>query len=472
MGDDTRRLFEHTATLAADFLESVPERYVGPRISAAELRDALASPFPERGLDGPAILDDLEGHVERGIVASTGPRFFGFVVGGALPPAIAADWLTNTWDQNAGLFVLSPLASVVEEVAAQWLLEIFGLPTSASVGFVTGGQMANFTALSAARHGILRKAGWNVEEQGLAGAPRVRIIAGGEAHVTIYSSLRMLGFGTKLVEIAEADEQGRMKPESLRELLERGPGEPAIVCAQIGNVNSGAFDPLREIAAITRDHGAWLHVDGAFGLWAAADPERRHLLDGVELADSWATDAHKWLNVPQDSGIVIVADSAAHRAAMTADASYLQKSDGAERDQVDWVPEFSRRGRGFAVYTALRHLGRGGLAEMISRCCSNAQRMAERLCRDSRARLLNDVVLNQAMIRFESLAGNGDELTPAVIARVQQEGTCWLSGTRWHGMSAMRVSVSNWRTTPEDIDRSAEAILRCLDEVDRSEVRG
>ncbi len=285
MGDDTRRLFEHTATLAADFLESVPERYVGPRISAAELRDALAGPFPERGLNGPAILDDLEGHVERGIVASTGPRFFGFVVGGALPPAIAADWLTNTWDQNAGLFVLSPLASVVEEVAAQWLLEIFGLPTSASVGFVTGGQMANFTALSAARHGILRKAGWNVEEQGLAGAPRVRIIAGGEAHVTIYSSLRMLGFGTKLVEIAEADEQGRMKPESLRELLERGPGEPAIVCAQIGNVNSGAFDPLREIAAITRDHGAWLHVDGAFGLWAAADPERRHLLDGV----SWPT---------------------------------------------------------------------------------------------------------------------------------------------------------------------------------------
>ncbi|HUO84567.1 MAG TPA: pyridoxal-dependent decarboxylase [Thermoanaerobaculia bacterium] len=455
-------LLHHTADLANAFLESVENRFVGARATAAELRATLDIAFPEQREAAEVVLDDLAGRADRAIVASTGPRFFGFVIGGALPAAIAADWMTVAWDQNAGLFVLSPLAAVIEEVTARWVLESTGLPAGCSVGFVTGAQMANFAALAAARHAVLRKAGWNVEEQGLIGAPPIRILAGGEAHVTIYTALRMLGLGTGIVETADADEQGRMRPEALRALL-AGRSGPTIVCAQAGNVNTGAFDPLREIAAVTREHDGWLHVDGAFGLWAKASPEHAHLAGGIELADSWATDAHKWLNVPQDSGIVIVRDSAAHRAAMTADASYLQKADGAERDEVDWVPDFSRRARGFAVYAALRSLGREGLADLVARCCRHARRMAELLASDRRVEVLNEIVLNQALIRFHAPGRDADELTRAVIARIQQEGTCWLGGTQWQGKTAMRVSVSNWRTTDEDVDRSVEAILRCLD---------
>jgi glutamate/tyrosine decarboxylase-like PLP-dependent enzyme len=322
--------------------------------------------------------------------------------------------------------------------------------------------MANFTAVAAARHALLARAGWDVERDGLFGAPDVPIVVGAEAHVTIHASLQMLGLGRERVHRVPSDEQGRMRPDELRALL-ASLDRPAIVCAQAGNVNTGAFDPFAEITAATRENGGWLHVDGAFGLWAATAPGRRCLVEGVADADSWTTDAHKWLNVPHDSGIVLVRDAAAHHAAMTLGAAYYVETAGGERDSYNWVPESSRRARGFPMYAALRSLGREGLAELIERCCSLARRMADRLAAASGVEILNDVVLNQVLVRFTGGADDAaaDGRTRAVVLAVQRDGTCWLGGTTWHGVAAMRISVSNWRTTEEDIDRSAEAILRC-----------
>lgn len=456
------KLLHNTASHAVRFLESVGSRHVEGAASIDELRASLGGSLPEDSTDAQAVIDLLVQHGDAGIVGSTGPRFFGFVVGGALPVSIAADWLTVTWDQNAGIYVLSPTASVIEEIAVAWLLDLFDLPRQSSIGFVTGAQMANLTALAAARYEVLRRVGWDVHSDGLTGSPLVHVVAGAEAHITITRALRLLGMGTK-VKIAAADDQGRMRPDSLQDVLKACDG-PTIVCAQIGNVNSGAFDPLRAIAELTRKHGAWLHVDGAFGLWARASDKLRPLADGVELADSWATDAHKWLNVPQDSGVVIVANASAHRAAMSTDASYIVKSDGSERDPIDWVPEFSRRARGFAVWAALRHLGRKGVRDLVERCCSHAQRIAGKVGGSSQASVVNDIVLNQVLVRFVPPTGDADEFTRAVIKRIQKDGTCWLGGTTWQGTAAMRISVSNWSTTEEDIDRSADAILRCLKE--------
>ena len=450
-----RRSLEH----ASRFLEGLPGRPVRPWAGQAELRAALDSPLPEAGLDPARVVDELAAAAEPGLVASAGPRYFGFVIGGGLPAALGADWLASAWDQDAGLYACGPSAAVVEDVAAAWLLELLGLPRGASVGFVTGGQMANYTGLIAGRHAVLKKAGWDVEEDGLAGAPPVHLVVGAEAHVTILTSLRMLGLGSRQVKRVEADGQGRMRADALRRVLGSCPG-PTLVCAQAGNVNTGAFDPFEEICDAVRQHGGWLHVDGAFGLWAAASPDRRHLLKGSEGADSWATDAHKWLNVPYDSGIAIVKDTAAHRAPFAATASYLVQTRGGERDPQEFVPEFSRRARGFAVYAALRSLGRRGVADLVDRCCRLARRMAGRLAAAPGVRILNEVELNQVLARFEPPAGgDADAFTRAVIARVQREGTCWLGGTRWHDQQAMRVSVCNWSTTESDIDRSAEAIL-------------
>src|SRR3954452_24586445 len=443
---------------ASAFLDQLSERHVGPRATRDELVAALKVPLTDEGEDPAAVIDSLARGVDGGLIAEAAPRYFGFVIGGSLPVALAADWLTSAWDQNAGIYVTSPAASVVEDIAREWLLELFDLPRSASVGFVTGGQMANFTALAAARHGVLRRAGWNVEEDGLAGAPRVNLVVSAAAHITIHFSMRMLGFGTRALIKAAADEQGRMRADALRETLRTLDG-PIIVCAQAGNVNSGAVDPLREIAQIAHERKAWLHVDGAFGLWGRATESKRALLDGCDLADSWANDAHKWLNVPYDSGIVIVRDSASHRAAMTLSAEYLQQTSGVERDNFDWVPEFSRRARAFPIYAAIRALGRRGIAALIDGCCDRARQFAEILGRDKRVTILNDVVLNQVLVRFR----NSDEVTRDVIARVQREGTCWLGGTTWQGNAAMRISVSNWSTTAEDVEKSCEAILRCLD---------
>lgn len=452
-----RTLLDLARDHAGSFLGQLSDRHVGPRATRDELVAALDVPLSDEGEDGAQVLDALARGADRGLIACAGPRYFGFVIGGSLPVALAADWLTSAWDQNAGIYATSPAASVVEDVARQWLLELFDLPRTASVGFVTGGQMANFTALAAARHGVLRRVGWNVEENGLAGAPPVHLVVSAAAHITIHSSMRMLGFGTRALRKVDADDQGRMRADSLRELLATLDG-PTIVCAQAGNVNSGSVDPLRELASIAHERGAWLHVDGAFGLWGRATPSKRMLLDGCELADSWANDAHKWLNVPYDSGIVIVRDSASHRAAMTVSAEYLEQTTGIERDNFEWVPEFSRRARGFPIYAAIRSLGRRGIAAMIDGCCDRARQFAELLARDPRVAILNDVVLNQVLVRFD----DSDDATREVITRVQREGTCWLAGTTWQGKAAMRISVSNWSTTAGDVEKSAAAILRCL----------
>ena len=452
-------LLRHAADTAIDFLRDVPERHVGARASRDELLRALDVPLSDDGEDETRVFDALAAVGERGTIGSTAPRYFGFVIGGSLPVSVAADWLTTTWDQNSGIYAVSPVAAVVEEIAQRWLLDLLHLPKNASIGFVTGCQMANFTCLAAARHAVLRNAGWNVEENGLNGAPQVNLIVSAEAHVTIHTAMRMLGLGTKRLRAIPTDEQGRMKADELERVLSGVEG-PTIVCAQAGNVNTGSVDPLRRIAGAAHARGAWMHVDSAFGLWAAASETRRNVVDGIDLADSWASDGHKWLNVPYDSGFAIVRDSAAHRASMTVSASYLEQTSGIERDNFDWAPEFSRRARGIPVYAALRALGRRGVADLVDRLCARARQFADILRREPRVEILNDVVLNQVLVRF----GGSDELTREVVSGVQREGTCWLGGTTWQGKGAMRISVSNWATSEEDVQRSGDAILRVFRE--------
>ncbi|HVL54582.1 MAG TPA: aminotransferase class V-fold PLP-dependent enzyme [Vitreimonas sp.] len=457
-----RDLLIRTAHRAADFLDGITDRPVGPPSELAALRERLGGPLPAAGVEATRVIEELADAAEPGLVASAGPRYFGFVIGGSHRSSLAADWLTSAWDQNAAFYVMSPAAAVVEEVAGSWLLDLWGLPAESSVGFTTGATMANFTALAAARHAVLERIGWNVEDDGLVGAPPVAVVIGEEAHATILAALQMLGLGRARVLRAPSDEQGRMRPEVLEGMLARVDG-PAIVCAQAGNVNTGAFDPVEQIAPlVAAQPNAWLHVDAAFGLWAAAVPELEPLVRGLADADSWSTDAHKWLNVPYDCGVVVVRDAASHRAAMSMGAAYYVLTEGAERDSFAVVPESSRRARGFTVYAALRELGRDGLAELVRRCCALAQRMAERLQTASGVAVLNDVVLNQVLVRFSAPDGGDDDaFTRAVIAAVQADGTCWLGGTTWHGKAAMRISVSNWQTTEEDADRSVDAILRC-----------
>jgi glutamate/tyrosine decarboxylase-like PLP-dependent enzyme len=445
---------------ALAYLEGLPTRPLTGYASLATLRAALGGPLPEVPLEARQVVGDLAAAAEPGVVGSGSGRFFGFVVGGATPAALAADWLTSTWDQNAGLYVLGPAASVVEEVAGEWLAELLGLPAGVSVGFVTGAQMANFTGLAIALQEVLRRTEWDLASNGLWAAPRVRVFAGQGRHGTIDRALRFLGSGTDaIVEIA-ADDQGRMRPAALAAALEQGSG-PAIVCAQVGNVNSGAIDPVGEICEIAHQHEAWVHVDGAFGLWAAASPRLQPLTAGVELADSWATDAHKWLNVPYDSGLAFCAHPDAHRAAMGSKAGYLMPAAGGERDALDYNPEHSRRARGFAVYAALRALGRQGVADLVERCCELANRFAEQLAAADDVQVLNQVVLNQVLVRFLATDGDHDDHTRRVVERVQHDGTCWMSGTTWQGRAAMRISVSNWSTDEDDVDQSVAAILRC-----------
>jgi glutamate/tyrosine decarboxylase-like PLP-dependent enzyme len=446
---DARDLLRRTAEIAADYVESLGERPVFPRITPERLREALGGPLPEEPLDPERVIEELAAAAEPGVVALGSGRYFGFVIGGALPAALAADWLTSAWDQNAGLYAGGPSASVIEQIVQQWLTGLFGLPPGASIGLVTGTQMAHVTGLAAARFHVLDAAGWDVGADGLTGAPRVTVLAGEKRHVTVDRALRLLGLGAPTV--VAADDQGRLKIDAFREALGDG---PTIVCAQAGEVNTGAFDPLPEIADACERSGAWLHVDGAFGLWAAAAPSRKHLVKGIERADSWTTDAHKWLNVPYDSGIVFCAHPESHRAAMTITASYLIQDEGAQRvrDQVDWVPEFSRRARGFPVYAALRSLGRSGIAELVERCCDEATRFAVAIVELPGVELLNEVVLNQVLFRFAS-----DERTDEVLQRVQESGEVWMSGTTWAGRKAIRVSVSNWQTGDEEIQLAVEA---------------
>jgi glutamate/tyrosine decarboxylase-like PLP-dependent enzyme len=447
-------VLDDAARLAHEYVDSLASRPVGAQAGLDELRERLTRPLTDAGEDPRAVIADLAGDADRGLIASSGPRYFGFVIGGSLPVAVAADWLTSAWDQNSGGYVVAPALSVIEEVAAGWVRDVLGLPRDCSIGFVTGCQMAHFTCLAAARHAVLRDAGWDVEAQGLQGAPEIRVIAGAHAHVTVPVACRMLGLGAERVRQVATDDQGRMRVDALREELASHDG-PAIVCAQAGEINTGAFDPFGEIVDACRERGAWCHVDGAFGLWAAASPKRRGLIEGFERADSWATDGHKWLNVPYDSGIAAVADASAHRAAMTSTSAYIPPHEEDIPWGSDWNPEFSRRARGVPIYAALRTLGRSGVADLVDRCCEHAALMASLLEGADGVEVLNDVVLNQVLVRFD----DSDELTNAVIERVQAGGVCWLGGSSFDGQAVMRVSVVGWQTTAEDVERSAAAIL-------------
>jgi glutamate/tyrosine decarboxylase-like PLP-dependent enzyme len=460
--DPRYEVLDDAARLAHEFIDGLPDRPAGERATLEELREALGRPLTPDGEDPRTVIADLAQDADPGLVASAGPRYFGFVIGGSVPAALAADWLVSTWDQNAGGYTPAPSLTVAEEVAGRWVRELLGLPQGASVGFVTGCQMAHFTCLAAARHAVLRDAGWDVEADGLQGAPEITVIAGESAHVTIPVACRMLGLGGQRVRLVPADDQGRMIASELQAALGQASG-PTIVCAQAGDVNTGAIDPLAEIVDACRAHEAWCHVDGAFGLWAAASPSRRPLLDGFQRADSWATDGHKWLNVPYDCGIAIVADANAHRTAMTSSAAYIPPHDDDMPWGYDWNPEYSRRARGVPVYAALRSLGRHGVAALVDRCCDHAHRMADLLAAADGVEVLNDVVLNQVAVRFS----DDDDVTSEVIARVQRDGTCWLSGSTLRGRGIMRISVSGWQTTEADVERSAAAILAAASVTDR-----
>jgi glutamate/tyrosine decarboxylase-like PLP-dependent enzyme len=455
-----RAALEAAAEAALGHLEGLGERPVGTTIDVEAMRARLDRALPEQPQEPAAVVRELAAAVEPGLVATMSGRFFGFVIGGTLPAALAADWLTAAWNQNSGLWIASPAEAAVEELVGEWLVDLFGLPAGTSVGLVTGGQMANFTCLAAARHHVLSEVGWDVERDGLVGAPPVRVLAGAARHDTIDVALRYLGLGAASLTEVDADAQGRLRPDALAAALSTGQG-PAIVCAQVGEVNTGAVDPVGELCDVAAAHGAWVHVDGAFGLWAAASPRRRGLLAGVEAADSWATDAHKWLNVPYDSGLALTAHPEAHRAAMGMRAEYLVHAEGGERDPFEWAPELSRRGRGFAVHAALASLGRAGVAEVVDRCCDLARRFAGALDVVEGAEVLNEVVLNQVLVRFASPdGGDADAHTREVVRRLQREGTCFPTGTTWQGRAAMRLSVSNWATDADDVDRSVEAVLR------------
>ena len=442
-----RALLNQTAEIAARYLEDLEDRSVAPSPEAVAGLSELYEPMPEQPMDAGWVLETLDRIGSPATTGMAGPRHFGFVIGGSLPAALAVNWLAGAWDQCPGIFIASPIGAVLEDVSLGWLLDVLKLPAGSGCGFVTGATMANFSALAAARHTVLARAGWDVEADGLFGAPPITVVVGDEAHPSLIKALGMLGMGRSRVMRVPVDRQGRMLAAEMPPLQ-----EPAIVCLQAGNVNTGAFDPAAEICARAHASGAWVHVEGAFGLWAAASPEYAHLVEGVADADSWATDAHKWLNVPYDSGLAFVRDAAALNNAMSLKAAYLPQ--GAQRQPSQYTPELSRRARGAEVWAALKSLGRAGLADLIERNCRLARRFADELRRGGHE-ILNEVVLNQVLVSFGNAAR-----TNQVIERVQRDGTCWCGPTDWHGRAAMRISVSSWATRDEDVDRSVAAILR------------
>ncbi|MFI6299707.1 pyridoxal phosphate-dependent decarboxylase family protein [Nonomuraea sp. NPDC050790] len=451
--EDLGPLFRLAADHGAGFRRSLPERPVGVPVDQDALVEAFSGPLPAAPTPPTQVLAELLAAAEPGLVAGAGPRYFGFVVGGALPAASAADILATGWDQMATNVVSSPAALAAETAAGGWLKELLGIPASASVGFVTGCQAANTAGLAAARHHVLAEAGWDVERRGLPGAPPIRVVAGAERHGTIDRSLRLLGLGGDVVEAVPADANGAIDLGALRDRLAGAPAGPLIVCLQAGNVNTGACDPLRQACELVHRHGGWVHVDGAFGLWAAAAPSTRHLVDGLDLADSWACDGHKWLNLPYDSGFAFCARPRVHGTAMSYAAAYLVGSGGVP-EGADLTAESSRRARGFAVWAGLRELGRDGVAALVERCCALARRFAEGLAAAG-FEVANDVVLNQVLVGF-----GDDARTGRVVADVQRDGTCWVGGTTWRGRRLMRISVANATTTEADVDRSLAAIVR------------
>ncbi len=450
---DRAGLWREAAERAIAYRDGLAERRVAPDPAALDaLARHLGGPLPERPVDPALMLDELDRYGSPATMASAGGRFFGFVIGGSTPPSVAASWLATAWDQNTGLLAAAPATTLIEQIALEWMLEVLDLPRDAGGAFVTGCQIANFTGLAAARHSILARLDWDVESKGLFGAPQIPVIVGAEAHSTIFKALAMLGLGRDRVIRVPIDREGRMRPDSMPVI-----DGPAIVCIQQGNVNSGAFDPAEEIIDWAHERGAWVHVDGAFGLWARASTDRAHLARGVERADSWATDAHKWLNVPYDCGIVLVRDQQALRGAMGTGAAYLQESP--VREPMHYTPELSRRARGVEVWAALRTLGRSGIEELVDRCCRHARRFADGL-RHGGHEVLNDVVLNQVLVSF-----GDDRTTRRMVEAIQADGTCFCSGTTWHGRAAMRISVSSHATTHEDVERSLAAMHRLCAEL-------
>jgi glutamate/tyrosine decarboxylase-like PLP-dependent enzyme len=459
--DDLRRELHAAADLIADYREAVPDARVTPMAGRGDVRTALDGALPEGSTPLAEVIEELVAGAEPGLMATAGPRYFGFVIGGSIDAALVADVITSGWDQCAFNVALSPAAIAFEDVAGRWLKELLHLPASASVGFATGAQTANTVGLTAGRWWALHRHGWDVGRDGLRGAPRVRVVAGEERHATIDRSIRFLGLGETSIEAVPALADGAMDTDALRRVLESGPAGPTIVCAQAGNVNTGACDDLAAAAALARKAGAWLHVDGAFGLWASASERTRHLVEGAELADSWACDGHKWLNVPYDSGYAICAHPDVHATSMAYAASYLTgQVAGREFGGGDFVPESSRRARGFATWAAIRSLGRSGVAELIDRCCAIAMRFASGLDALDGIEVVNDVVLNQVLVRV------GDEgLTNRIERRLQDEGVLWLGATTWRGERLLRISVSNWSTGEDDVDRCVDAIGRARADV-------
>jgi glutamate/tyrosine decarboxylase-like PLP-dependent enzyme len=445
-----KELLAETATRAAGYLAGIGSRRVAPRVEDIARLDALGGVLPQTGSDPVEVLALLDNVGSPATVTTTGGRYFGFVIGGAMPAALAANWLAGAWDQNAAFSVMSPVSAKIEEIVLAWIVDLFGLPPSCGAGFVTGTTMANFSALAAARTALLERVGWDVEENGLFEAPPIQVVVGEEVHVSLLKALSLLGLGRSRVTRVPTDSQGRMKADAMPQLDER-----TVICIQAGNVNTGAFDPAGEICLRAQEAGAWVHVDGAFGMWAAVSPRYAHLLEGFTAADSWAIDCHKWLNVPYDSGVALVRRAEDLRRACELSAAYIQTAE--VREPCHYTPEASRRARGIEVWAAMRSLGRDGLRELIERNCRLAEVFADRL-RHAGFEILNEVVLNQVLVSF----GSAEE-TQRIITAVQNEGTCWCGGTQWQGRTAMRISVSSWKTTEEDVERSLEAIIRIAD---------
>jgi glutamate/tyrosine decarboxylase-like PLP-dependent enzyme len=446
---------------ALEYLNNVDDKPVGPTATLAELRTRIAREWNAEGIDASQVIADLVRDIEGGLNNSVNARFYAWVIGGSLPSALAADWLTSTWDQNSGMYHVAPAATVVEESVGVWLKDLFGLPQEASFALVTGCQMAHTTCLAAARSWLLTKHGWDVERQGLAGSPPIKVFCG-LRHATIDRTLRLLGFGDVSLKSLRTNQAGLLEPAALEQALKETAGSPALVLLQAGDINTGAFDDFESLIAIARKYGAWAHVDGAFGMWAAASPRYEHLVRGMSKAHSWATDGHKWLNVPFDCGYAFVAEPEAHRASMSYQASYLSHQSDA-RDPLDWNPEFSRRGRGFASYAALRELGRKGVQEMIERNCDCAAQIVDGLGQLENVDVLARPIINQGVVAFRDPAGKpSDEWNDRVIAEIDREGTSFFSGTTFNGRRAMRISVSNWQTSADDVKKTLAGVQRAL----------
>lgn len=446
--ENKKKLLELAASESIKYLESLGTRRVGPSITDLTDLEKLNIPFQDDPVDPKAVLELLIDSGSKNTVANAGGRYFGFVIGGSHPVSLAANWLAGAWDQNGGLGVTSPINAKIEEITSNWLKEILPVSKNSAAGFVTGVTVANFCGLAAARHSILKKQGWNVEAEGLFGAPLIKVVIGEHAHGSLLKALSLVGFGNKRVTIVPADNQGRMKADELPKDID----DRTVVCIQSGGVNTGCFDPAKEIISTAQNKGAWIHVDGAFGLWAGASPKKSYLTKGVELADSWATDAHKWLNVPYDSGIVFVKNPDDLRSAMSMEAAYLDQS--GSRIPYHYTPELSKKARAIEIWATLSSLGRKGVADLIDRTCSHAEKFAEGL-KKAGYQILNDVIVNQVLVSFGS-----SEVTDKIISEIQKDGTCWVGGTKWNGESAMRISVSSWATTIEDVERSLEAMIK------------